>query len=90
VTDEARYHEARLAAYRAWANSQPQQVIPGLLDGLDRSEVARAEGASAAASDLSNPPGSPPLRTTPGGFALNQPGHPQPFPAAARVAQTGA
>ena len=52
----ADYHHARLACHTAWVKTQPQYVIPGLLDELDRSEVARAAECPAVASDLSSPP----------------------------------
>lgn len=39
ATIEARYHRASRACHRAWLASQPQYVIPGLLDGLDEPQA---------------------------------------------------
>lgn len=43
MTSEARYHQARLACHRAWASTQPQYVIPGVLEEVDARTVGMGE-----------------------------------------------
>lgn len=74
VAHEIPYYRASRAAHRAWLATQPQHVIPGLLDELDSTEVERAASPdAAAASVVSSPPGPGPSRCMQGEGGLDTP-----------------
>ena len=77
---EVRYYRASRAAHIAWLLSQPQQVIPGVLEQADQTAVT--VGVPSGRSACSSPPGRsdgdtlhqgpPRVRVVPGGLDTNQ------------------
>jgi hypothetical protein len=75
---EHHYWQARHDCERAWISTQPQYVIPGVLDELDAGAVRLVEPAAATLSPEC------------GGLALTHEGHGANLVRVARRAQKGA
>ena len=74
TTVEARYYRATRGCHRAWVATQPQYVIPGVLDAADAGAVRCVEPERLTTGDGARPesPSGPtrPLCTHEGGGAL--------------------